>query len=132
MLIKTEILKQDDDIRLFNEKEITNIMTNWLSLTCIQIMRTNHMEEKESVEMAKKISKAYQLISIIEGKYIEQYGDEMLAVVNIFKKEENPSVKVCDIILDGMKKIMERAKNEFEKEVVNIKEKYLSSIKFNN
>ena len=98
LLVKIDVLKQDDDIRLFNEEEIDSAMAKWLSITCLRIMKQNHIKEQEALEVLKKWGKAQQLISIIKNKYIEQYGEEMLSVVEMFKKEGNPSVKICVIV----------------------------------
>lgn len=126
ILIKSEILKKDDDIRLFNDEEIYDTISKCQLMTLLCEMREQQINKENINKVVDGWAKAISLIIILENTYLTESLDVYDTVMELFSKEKNPTLEFCDIIQNRITKIMNTAKDDFGKELIDIKKKYLS------
>ena len=126
MLTKLEILKKEDDIRLFGDEEIETAIGEWTKIALAKFMSKSQMRPEEAKSVLEKWVKGRSLITIVRSECDEKYGGEILTSMQLFNKEEKHTLSSCEYTLDEMKKAMKGAEETFEKELISIKDKYLT------
>lgn len=126
MLTKLEILKKEDDIRLFGDEEIETAIGQWTKIALARFMSKSQMGPEEAKSVLRKWVKGRSLITIVRSECNEKYGGEVLTSMQLFNKEEKHTLSSCEYTLDEMKKAMKEAEETFEKELISIKDKYLT------
>ena len=126
LLIKLEVLKKEDDIRLFGDEEIETAIGEWTKITLAKFIKKSNMSPDKAMSVLKKWIKGRSLISIVRSECDEKYGEKIVALMQLFSEEDKHTLTSCEYTLEEMKKAMQEYVETFEKELIPITDKYLT------
>lgn len=126
LLTKLGVLKKEDDIRLFGDEEIETAIGEWTKIALAKFMSKSKMSADQAMPLLKKWVKGRSLISIVRSECDEKYGEKVVTLMQSFTKEGKHTLSSCEYTLEEMKKAMEESVETFEKELISIKDKYLT------
>lgn len=126
VLINTEIIGQKDDIRLFDDNRTEKAIEKWLLVNYTQLMNKQNLTEEKTVEILKSWQKCHTLINMIKTNCMEQFNNNAQSVIEDFTQEKEHTPESYSFVLEKLKKAEEIMINSFEKEILEVKEKFLS------
>ena len=126
VLINTEIIGQKDDIRLFDDNRTEKAIEKWLMVNYTQLMNKQNLTEEKTVEILKSWQKCHTLINMIKTNCMEQFNNNAQSVIEDFTQEKEHTPESYSFVLEKLKKAEEIMINSFEKEILEVKEKFLS------